>query len=189
MWGLVFANSQDAGLPSCQPAAPTSMCCAERRAIHMAGAAHSRVLNATQETPAGPCCDVAGPCRALHKEETPIAGSKVAMTVRQGVGRPPDSSVVRQTSNSAVAGLPMATAPSPLSGRRRWPKFSAREVSAQVSTSGSSEAHAWSAPRSAHGQDFRDAGGRTIREICAGMSCVDCTITKRHSRTARQGYG
>ena len=48
----------------------------------------------------------------------------------------PDSRLVRQTSNSAVAGLPMATAPAPSSGRRRWPKFSAREHSAHVNTCG-----------------------------------------------------
>lgn len=48
----------------------------------------------------------------------------------------PDSKLVRQTSNSAVAGLPMATAPAPSSGRRRWPKFSAREHSAHVRTCG-----------------------------------------------------
>ena len=46
----------------------------------------------------------------------------------------PGSRLVRQTSNSAVAGLPTATAPAPSSARRRCPKFSAREHSAQVST-------------------------------------------------------
>ena len=54
--------------------------------------------------------------------------------MQQGSARTyaPDSSVVRQTSNSTVAGLPMATAPSGVSCLRRCPKFSALLVSAQV---------------------------------------------------------
>eukprot|EP00951_Prasinocladus_malaysianus_P024451 scaffold211188_cov26-Prasinocladus_malaysianus.AAC.2 len=39
------------------------------------------------------------------------------------------------TSNSAVAGLPMLTASSPVSALRMLSKFSARDMSAQVRTS------------------------------------------------------
>mmetsp|Transcript_24158 Transcript_24158/g.67183 ORF Transcript_24158/g.67183 Transcript_24158/m.67183 type:complete len:211 (+) Transcript_24158:187-819(+) len=49
--------------------------------------------------------------------------------------RAPGRRLVRHTSNSAVAGLPMLTASPPLSGLRMLSKFSAREMRIQVSTS------------------------------------------------------
>lgn len=44
----------------------------------------------------------------------------------------PGNRLVRTTSNSAVAGLPMVTAPPAPSPRRSAPKFSSREQSAHV---------------------------------------------------------
>lgn len=83
-----------------------------------------------------------------------------------GDSRAPCRRLVRQTSNSDVAGLPIEAAEAPSSGRSSWVKFSAREHSAQVRISVK--------PAMAH--SARSSSSSALSGSSAPIAVVDGTV-------------